>query len=203
MSTAKQPAKSWPTSFADSRIRVEDSFFAGSLDLRSQFVEHISLREREQAGVTRLTYVFCAERYQFLTAAAEQIFASETLEALISSLSSWGRDELGTSHVSTPQLRVFVGGCARTMLQDDVMLGWHYQLSLTSDPPPAGGRMQVMPTKNHNGKRNFFGISEFVRCKLTLNQLLVHDTQCAYGIEPVKSSMAPLDGVIFLDGYLW
>jgi hypothetical protein len=205
MNRAKPTAEPLPVTVANSTFHVENEFSQQASSLRSQFEEHISLCSRDHAGVTPLAYVFSPQRYQLLTTAAEHVFAAETLQALIEGLRDWGQDKLGTSHVSTPQLRVYIDGCARTLLQDDVMLGWHYKLSLTRmGHPPAGGRVQVMIGNSRNkGRSKFFSVSEFIRSRLTFNQLLVHDTRSAYGVEPVKSSMNPLDGVIFLDGYLW
>ncbi len=189
-------------SAAQVSFRIENNFYPVADALRSQLEESVS--RRDQAGVTPLSYVFSKSRFHFLTASAETVFSPDSLQRLIESLASWGQNELGCSHVSTPQLRVYVGGCQRSILQDAVMLGWHYMLSL-SQPHKSGKseRVQVLISNPHNSRNRLLGVCDMMEADLRFNRLIVHDTQNAYGIELHHDCMNPLEATVFLDGYFW
>jgi hypothetical protein len=154
-------------------------------------------------GLTPLTYAFCQNAYQFLTAGAERIFEPEILDDFISALRTWGNRTLGISHVSTPQVRVYVNGCSRNLLCDDVSAPWRYTLSLTKTLRPRKmGPINVL-TDNTSQARKEFSVRQLMNAHLSLNQLLVHRTSNPYSVEVAKASMDPLEGVVFLDGYLW
>jgi hypothetical protein len=183
-------------------FRVENDFYSEADALRLQ-VENAFLGD-DKVGITPLTYVFSESCYQFLTASAESVFTTESLHGLVESLENWGQRELGTSHVSTPQVRVYIHGCERSVLQDAVMLGWHYMLSLTQgERPRKGNRVRIVIPDRPERRGGLLSTCDVVDSELRFNRLVVHDTQNAYGIETVHSSMNPLEGTIFLDGYLW
>jgi hypothetical protein len=183
-------------------FRSEEDFYPDADALRLQLEDSISTRD--PAGVTPLAYVFSENRYRFLTASAESLFTAASLQMIVENLAAWGQAELGTSHVSTPQVRVYIGGCERAVLQDAVMLGWHYMLSLTrAERSRKTDRVRIVIPDRTERKGLLFGNCNLVESELKFNRLLVHDTQNAYGIQSVHASMNPLAGTIFLDGYLW
>jgi hypothetical protein len=205
MRTSKLTSAILPDAPGPPPFRVEKDFSAQASALRLQFEERLSLSAHDNAGITPLTYVFSENRYCFLTASAEQIFTTEVLQDFIERLHTWGHDQFGSEHVSTPQVRVYINGCGREVLQDNVMLGWHYTLSLThGDRPAAVAQIRVLVTNKAEDRGSHFGVCEFVSLQLPFNHLLVHETQNSYGVELLKSSsMNPLKGSVFLDGYLW
>lgn len=188
---------------ASSAFRIESNFYEHAAALRMQLEERLSLCASNDAGVTPLRYVFSNNRYRFLTASAEHILTSESLQDLIEQLYVWGQHHLGIAHVSTPQFRAYIGGCSREVIQDDVKPGWHFMLSLTQGTAQAVTRIRVLLTgKERNGK-NQLSVCDFVAVQPAFNRLLLHDSHDAYGVEPGQCSMNPLEGAIFLDGYLW
>lgn len=202
MTTLKRQSSHRPVAAEVPSFRVEDDFYLGADALRHQLED--SFLAHDEAGVTPLAYVFSENRYQLLTASVESVLAAESLRELIDYLGDWGQREVGTSHVSTPQVRVYIDGCERSVIQDAVMLGWHYMLSLSRvGRSSKGERVRIVVPDRLQRKGGIFGKCNLVDSELRFNRLIVHDTQNAYGIGPVRSSMNPLEGTIFLDGYLW
>jgi len=191
-----------PVTTAVGSLRVEDSFYAEANLLRSQLED--ALPARDHAGITPLTYIFSENRFQYLSASMDSVFPAECTRQLVETLADWADRELSTSHVSTPQVRVYVRGCRRSVLQDAVMLGWHYMLCLTRNEGSRKRDQVRMMILNRPDRHNrLIGACDLLHAELTFNRLIVHDTQHAYGIEPELSSMDPLLGTIILDGYLW
>jgi hypothetical protein len=204
MRTSKQPSGGLAPAPATSPFRIKSNFYSRADALRLQFEQCLSLATQENAGATPLTYVFSEDQYCLLTVCAEHVFTAELLQDFIQRLRAWALDQFGSMHVSTPQIRVYITGCGREVLQDNVMLGWHYTLSLTRDDRQAThSRMRVLATDKAENRGRHFGVCEFVDSQLPFNHLLVHDTQNAYGVELSKSSMNPMKGAVLLDGYLW
>lgn len=172
--------------------------------LRSQFEGQISSASTASAGLTPFGFAFIENRYQFLTASAERLFSQDLLEDFVERLRTWAETAVGTSHVSTPQTRVYLGGCSRKLLRDDVTAPWHYLLSLSrTGPRQRCGLVNVLTPSNVDGTTENVIVNRAVRTKMTFNQLVVHDTRCAYAVDPVNNSANVLDGVVLLDGYLW
>jgi hypothetical protein len=46
-------------------------------------------------------------------------------------------------------------------------------------------------------------IDRLTSLHLLFNQLLVHESSSAYGIEAARGPVSPLEAAVFLDGYLW
>jgi hypothetical protein len=200
--TQKLPTASAVQATAQASFRIENDFYPEAGVLRAQLEE--SLSRRDQAGVTPLSYVFSKNRFRFLTASAETLFTPDALRNLIETLANWGQNELGCAHVSTPQVRIFIGGCERSVLQDAVMLGWHYMLSLSQPGSPAKSeRVQILIGNRFDGKNRLLGMCDMLESDLRSNRLIVHDTQDAYGIELHHHCMNPLEATVFLDGYFW
>jgi len=181
---------------------VENDFYSEANALRLQLEDSFSAQN--QAGITPLTYVFAENRYRFLTASSESVLTRESLQEFVEHLGNWAESKLGASHVSTPQVRVYLSGCKRSVLQDAVMLGWHYMLSLTKDERSRkDDRVRIVIPDRPGRAGRLLSTCNLVDSQLKFNRLLVHDTQNAYGIEPAHTSMNPLEGTIFLDGYIW
>jgi hypothetical protein len=196
--------KSDSITVAEERISflVENDFYRDANRLRLQLEDSFSTQN--QVGITPLTYVFSENRYQFLTASSESVLTRVSLQEFLEHLGNWGESKLGASHVSTPQVRVYIGGCKRSVLQDAVMLGWHYMLSLTKDQRSRkNDRVRIMIPDRPGREDKLLSTCNLVDSDLKFNRLLIHDTQNAYGIEPATTLMNPLDGTIFLDGYFW
>ncbi len=185
-------------------LHLESDFFATADVLRGQFERLMSISVPANNGLTPFCYAFCQNGYQFLTASAERIFEPDILEDLIDALRAWANRALGVSHVSTPQFRIYIEGCSRNLLCDDVSAPWRYALSLTKNVRPRRtGPMNVL-THNASPKGNRdLSIRELMNSHLSFNQLLVHRTTNPYSIDTSRISRDPLEGIVFLDGYLW
>jgi hypothetical protein len=189
-------------SAAEVPFRVQEDFFVSADRLRLQLEE--GLISADHAGITPLTYVFSENRYSFLATAAADVFAPESIDEFIHYLGNWGRVELGVSHVSSPQVRVFTRGCGRELLTDAVVSGWHYVLCLTrGNGDGKNERVRIVaPTQEATGLEHLHAC-DLVTCELKFNRLLVHDSQAAYAIDSNCTVMNPLQASVLLDGYLW
>lgn len=188
---------------AGSSFYLEDDFYEMADTLRAQFEEQISAATGQNGSMTPLIYAFCRDAFQFLTASADRLFAGDILENLIDRLRAWANEAVGTSSVSTPQVRVYINGCRRHLLRDDCSARWHYMLSLTRQPKKGGWVKILAGGVPKETTRYSIGIDRTLSLQLKFNQLLVHNTSSAYSVEPAKTSMNPCDGAIFVDGYLW
>jgi hypothetical protein len=182
---------------------LESDFYRMAPALREQFEEQVLIVPEANGGMTPLVYAVSQDRLQFLTATAEHIFTGERLEDLIDRLGAWAGDVLGVSHVSTPQVRVYINGCGRELLQDAVSTQWHYMLSLTRSLPRRKTGWVKVVTSSISQAADDYSVDQIVSLQLEFNQLLVHKTTHPYGVDVLKTSMNPLDGVVFLDGYIW
>src|SRR5215467_10924444 len=99
---------------------LESDFCKPAHTLRAQFEKHVPSSPGDSDGMTSLTYAFCQDAYQFLTASADHVFSQDTLRDFMDHLGHWARQALGTTYVSTPQVRVYINGCGRELLQDSV-----------------------------------------------------------------------------------
>ena len=193
-----------PGSLQSPAFYIRDDFFESPETLRSQFEQKILTSAETENGTTPLSYAFCPDAYQFLTAGAERFFTPETIEHLIQNLLVLGADLLELSHVSTPQLRVYIEGCSRRLLRDDVSAPWRYSLSLTHPRRNRkDGRLRILTEDADNPRRLTWRTHRTVNACLTFNQIVVHRTTNPYSIDPPGAAATPLEGAVFLDGYLW
>jgi hypothetical protein len=63
--------------------------------------------------------------------------------------------------------------------------------------------MKVLATHSPYQGSSRLGFDQLISSRLWFNELIVHTTRSAYGIEVGRTSMSPLEGAVFLDGYLW
>jgi hypothetical protein len=144
-------------------------------------------------------YAYSMNQYQFLTTSAEQIFTRAILDDFIQTISAWSRHRLGVFHVSTPQLRVFIAGCKRELVQDSIKAGWHYVFSLTTEWP-RNSWFKVLPSSAGDGS---IAVGRVMNSRLAFNELLVHNVEDAYAVDTSITCMNPAQAIILLDGYLW
>jgi len=183
-------------------VYLEDHFYEMTEALRDQFEKKVS--PGKASGLTSLVYAYCHNAYQFLTASADDIFEAKTLAHLMDAIQGWANKTLGVSHISTPQVRVYVQGCSRRLLRDDIGVQWHYLFSLTRNlNGKHRSQIKLLGGSNAANGHGDVHIDQLVRLPLEFNQLLVHQAANSYSIEPRSSSMNPIDGVVLLDGYLW
>jgi hypothetical protein len=187
---------------AQQQFRLEDEFYQQSDLLRKEFEQNIVRASEGSAGLTSLEYVFLEHRYCFLMGDADEAIAPETLNNWIQFVCAWGREHLGTEHASTPQLHVYVKNCRRALLRDDLIVGWHYALSLTRTIRSNNSRLRLL-IPNKAGRLSFLKTCSLLNVNLDFNRFVVHDTQLAYGVEAYKTEANPLEATILLDGYLW
>ena len=188
----------------ESSFYLENNFFHAADVLRTQFENLMSMSVPANNSLTPLSYAFCRNAYHFFTAGVERIFEPEILDDLIAALRAWGTRVLGASHVSTPQFRVYINGCSRKLLYDDVSAPWRYALSLTQHLPPRKmGPLNLLTENVSSLARQEFAIRKLTNSHLSFNQMLVHKTSNPYSIDAVTTSMDPLEGLVFLDGYFW
>lgn len=190
-------------SLKTSSLCVENDFFHRADLLRAQFERLMSMSVPANSGLTPFSYAFCQSAYQFLTVGAERVFEPEILDDLIDSLAAWAKKTLRTSHVSTPQLRIYLSGCYRNLLCDDVSAPWRYALSLTKDLQLGRtGPVNVL-TDGDSSLQRSLSVKKLANSHLPFNQLLVHWTSNPYSIDAATNSMNPVKANIFLDGYFW
>jgi hypothetical protein len=183
---------------------LEDVFYDGAEVLRSQFEDQLSTRCAQNVGITPFMYASCENAYQFLTASADRIFTPDILADLIAKVRDWAARAVGTCHVSTPQARVYILGCSRSLLRDDVAAPWHYVLSLTrASHAKHVAQVKVLSESPVERASAEVRVEQLVCSQLTFNQLLVHRASDRYSVEPTRTSTNPVDGAVFLDGYLW
>jgi len=162
--------------------------------LRNAF-ESAMLEASGQAA-TPLCYAFAPGRYSFLTAGAAGILGSAGTEAFMEGVAKWARAHLGTSHISSPQLRVYAAGCNRAVVRDETAGDWRYCFSLSESV--RAGHMDVFDgiLARRSGPRRL------ARFGFEPGALLVHSARCYYSIRP-RGNPDLLAGLVFLDGYLW
>lgn len=183
---------------------TEREFYPKADTFWLQIEEAVSSASEAGGGVTPFVYAFVPGAYQFLTAGVGEVFAPDLFQDFINELTSWARGTLNLQHVSTPQVRLYIRGCSRSLVRDDVAAGWHYIFCLT--PLLRRKPMQVRIAAGPAVKREkspLLSIQRVVRFRLEFNQLLVMNSDCAYGVDIRSSSMNPLDGYVFLEGYIW
>lgn len=193
-----------PSPVVNDGFRIYNDFFGSASRLRQQFEERMSSAIEANDGLTPLLYAYCRDTYQFLTASSERIFSTELLDELLETMRKWAGEILDASHVSTPQLRVFVEGCYRDFLRDDVEAGHHWILWLCPNDKQKAGRI-TLSTENvtADAESASMSVDHLASFDMKFNQLLVHDASNAYGIKPAKTSMDPALAAVFLDGYFW
>jgi hypothetical protein len=185
-------------------FRLEDNFFADARNFRAQMEKQLLSAIEMNDGLTPFTFAYAADAYQFLTASAERVFSRGLLDDVINTLRSWATETLGASCVSTPQVRIYLNGCRRDVLLDSTEARYHWMLSLG---PPSGGSPARIRLLTQRIAAEVTGdsmtIDRVASLYLLFNQLLVHESSSAYGIDAGKGSINPLEAAVFLDGYLW
>jgi len=172
--------------------------------IRSQFQGKFSVPSMDHDGMTQLVYAYSESKYQFLTASADHFFTPDVIEDLMTRIRDWGKDELGTQNISTPQTRVYITGCYRGFLVDGVRAQWHYTLSISGERGRRSvGVFKVLANGSRHEGTPQFGIGLVTSAHMSFNQLLVHPAKAAYSVELGKKSMNPSEADIYLDGYLW
>jgi SagB-type dehydrogenase family enzyme len=202
--TGTEPRRRSPIPMAESQILLQREFFEKAMSLRNEFEERFLSKQRE--GVTPFTYAFCEDRYQLLTADAESLFADDTLQAFLSRLGEWVSGTLSLHQISRPQVRVYIRGCSRSFVKDEINACWHFMLPFTplSRKRLGSNRAQIV-IQTQSGPSNGSGANRdtLVHADLEFNCLLVHAVRNAYKIAPRLDSMNPMSGLAFIDGYFW
>lgn len=182
----------------------EPGFYDKAGILRTQFESQVLGARETSGGMTPFSYAFCENSYQFLTASAERIFTADALGDLIEKIRSWSAAALGLSRVSTPQIRVFVAGCRRNLLRDDIASPWRYSLSITRQARREKTTSMTLATEDPAVRAGeHMRVDTILSANMEFNQLFAHKTKDAYSIESGVKSMNPVEGIVLLDGYLW
>jgi hypothetical protein len=184
-------------------FRVQDNFYDQAQALREEFERTIASASSTDQATNPLTYAYSQNAYHFLTASAERVFNADLLFSLLDSLRAWARQNLGARHASTPRVQIYVRGSHRIFAKDDIFVGWHYILSLTRGEKHVRKANVILESASASLDSVKFGVSRVERIRLKYNDLLVHDAKRAYGIDGVKCSVNPLEGLVLLGGYLW
>jgi hypothetical protein len=145
------------------------------------------------------SFLLATSEYQCIAASADRILDTNLLLRFTKSVRTWGQRTLGTSHASTPRLTIYIQGCWRNVIPDEVGAKWHYMLCLTPGRKGRIGRVKICRVTAEEGYNARHVWSE----QLGFNELLLHLASQPYGIADLKVSRNPLEGLIFLDGYLW
>jgi hypothetical protein len=185
-------------------FHIKDNFFHGAEVLRAQFEKQMTDTLELNDGLTPFLFAFSENTYQFLTATAERVFSRDILEEFTRGLKDWGKQALRTSYASTPQLRLYLEGCRRALLRDSTEARWHYMFMLGRNTGKKAAQLSLVTqtTRPSPGDRSM-SIDNLVRLQLQFDQLLVHAADNPYGVEAGRTSLNPLHGDVFIDGYLW
>jgi hypothetical protein len=182
-------------------FHCESNFYEMADKMRVQFDEEVRDAAQRNLGMTGFSYAFCDESFEFLTASAERMFSSDILQSLIEKIRCWAEPALKTTYVSMPQTRVYIRGCHRSLVRDDIHSPWRYCLSLSHNQGKhTAGFMTIERSHSPGGGSS---PEAAVTATLEFNQFVVHQTSSAYSIETRCKSMNPLDAAVYLDGYLW
>jgi hypothetical protein len=186
-------------------LRVESEFFEQAVTLQLQFANKAAAPVSFGAANCLFSYVYYPNAFQCLTVNAEQVFSQELVFDLLNGLRAWARENLRAQHASTPCVRIYVNGCARRVIRDDVNAKWHYLLCLTRLSGRTSAKVSVVVDSVSGDLRDklTLGASRVLTTKLDFNELLVHDVSQPYGIKVSNVSADPAEGVVFLDGYIW
>lgn len=179
---------------------LEQSFSGEAKALRAELVNLLSLPGNPGLRPTSLTYDYAPNLYQCLTIPAVCVFSRETLAAFVEALSVWSRHTLSASHVSTPNLHIYIHGCMRRLVRDETDAKWHYLLHLT--PDSRRHRTVVKILDNLESSPGAIRTGRISKIGIRFNELLTHEVEKPYAIE-VNTSMNPLEGAAFLSGYFW
>jgi hypothetical protein len=177
----------------------EQDFYERAKELRMQFEQ--ACKKASESSATLLSYLHQDEIGQMLTVGGEQVFGGDLIEHFIAALGDWSAKSIHANHVSTPQLRVFISGCRRELVRDQVNVRWHYILSLTEDSHGLCVPIKLLAKKPE--PRRGVSLNSVLYFKLKFNQLLIHDSAAPYAILPGRLSMNPLQAIVLADGYLW
>jgi hypothetical protein len=193
--TSVQPAQNLP-------YCIGLDFYEEAETLRADLEKRLSSSIGLDAKTNPLTYCYANDSYRCLTARAHQIFNQEVMLKFLDRMRGWGKEALGTLHASTPHVRIYIKGCCRAILRDDVGVKAHYLFSLTRGARGKESQVKILvgPISEGNSR---FSVNRILNTSLGFNRLLIHDVAQPYGISDPRSSMNPLEGTIFLDGYLW
>ena len=149
-------------------------------------------------GLTPLSFAYLTGRYRFLTAGASHFFGKEELAAFTGWLTEQSKRHVPAEHFSTPQVRLYVGGCGRSLARDDAAGGWRYCFSLSTGS--RAGQMEFLG--RCHGARSFLRLGRVSRLRLGPGTLVIHDARGAYGVR-IRGNPDPLGGLVYLDGFLW
>ena len=163
--------------------------------MRGAFERTLLAAARE--GATPLSYAFWPAQYRFLTAGAAKFIDPGDLTSFMTRIGGWARQHVGAASISTPQLRVYTGGCRRSLARDETAGEWRYCYSLTLRPRT--GRMDVLDGLTDSRRSRVIRTARF---NFEPGALFVHNARCSYRVQ-VRGDAEPLDGLVFLDGYLW
>lgn len=176
----------------------EADFFDGADALRARFDE--ACARGAGNGVDALSRVDACGAYSFLMATAEQVFPHAVVLGFLSRLREWGMEHLGARHASTPQIHVYVDGCARALAPDATPAKHHYLYSLTRGD---GACIRVLGSSNGHRKFLGIGVSHLASVSLRFNDLFVHEANLAYGIEGPRGAKDLPGAAVLLHGYIW
>lgn len=184
-------------------LHLESDFYDEASDLWEHGAKQISEASGLNSNQSLLSYVFSENAYQLITARADQVFARDMLARLIERTRAWSQQNLGLSHVSTPQLRIYASGCWRNVMRDDIPASWHYILALTKSSSNSLGKLKIVTEATSDAAKSRISAARVVTTRLTFNQFLTHDVNMPYGVDVAKTSRGPLEGMVFLEGYIW
>jgi hypothetical protein len=182
---------------------VQDDFYDQATTLRTQFEQVVSSITSTDPATNPFTYAFCENAYQFIAASSERIFNANLLFCLLDRIRAWARQNLGATHASTPRVQLYIQGSHRNLAKDDIRVGWHYLFSLTRNEKQARRANVILESASEILEGVGFKVSRVERVNLSFNDFLVHDAKRLYGIDRVKGSANPIEGMLLLGGYLW
>ena len=185
-------------SLADLSHYLEMDFFDGADALRVQLEKVCGAVSEDGAGP--LSRVEAGKAYSFLMATAERVFPHALVLSFLNRLRGWGMEKLGTRHASTPQIHVYVQGCARSMAPDATPAGHHYLYSLTRAEPAC---LRILAGDGIQRKWLGIGVNHLSTVRLGFNNIVVHPTDLAYAVQGPREVKSAPEGAVFLHGYIW
>jgi hypothetical protein len=151
-------------------------------------------------------YWYVPGQYTYFRTNAEKVVHHERVEYFLSALRNWSTRTLGLSKITRPYLSLYMNGCSQKWHNDALNGRFAFVYSLTANERKSSGGGTVIMNEGDHFRNHLTspaaGSAFFVEIEPVFNRLIVFDDRIPHAVEPVLSSMDPLDGRFVLHGHI-
>jgi hypothetical protein len=151
-------------------------------------------------------YWYVPGQYTYFRTNAEKVVHHERVEYFLSALRNWSTRTLGLSKITRPYLSLYMNGCSQKWHNDALNGRFAFVYSLTANERKSSGGGTVIMNEGDHFRNHLTspaaGSAFFVEIEPVFNRLIVFDDRLPHAVEPVLSSMDPLDGRFVLHGHI-